>query len=330
MQSTLLNSPHGLEPNAYTDFGDLAALRRDAQQAPDTALAAVARQFESLFIKMMLSSMRQASSGDPLFDSHQSELYRDMFDNQIALDMAQGKGIGLAESLVGQLRRYLPANPVNANASPAPVTSAVSTVPRGSESRRATAVSTSPMANDASVGSTAKSGKVLQASFDGPESFVRQLWPQARQAARELGVAPEVLLAQAALETGWGQAILRHDDGRSSHNLFNIKADARWNGDSVGKQTLEYRDGLAQREAARFRSYDSYAASFRDYVEFLQTQPRYAGALQVAGDAGRFVQALQDAGYATDPARPDPANPDAEYADHPHPALAALAEQGTE
>lgn len=316
MQSALLNSTTpASQPNAYTDFGDLAVLRREARQTPDAALAKVAKQFESLFIKMMLGSMRQASQGDPLFDSHQSELYRDMFDNQIALDMAEGKGIGLAASLLRQLQRQIPHHGSQPASSPSvvPLPEAQATAAAGGRRGARPQADVMPAIAPGSSGKTqpaipplepspaSASGKKLQPGFDGPESFVRRLWPEARRAAAELGVAPEVLLAQAALETGWGRAVLRHADGRSSHNLFNIKADARWAGARVNTMTLEYRDGLAQQEAASFRAYDSYAASFRDYVDFLQTQPRYATALQQTQDAGRFVQALQDAGYATDP-----------------------------
>ena len=111
-----------------------------------------------------------------------------------------------------------------------------------------------------------------------------------------------MLIAQAALETGWGKAVTRHDDGSSSYNLFNIKADRRWDGPSVTKQTLEYRNGIAGREQAQFRAYDSFADSFNDYVDFITRQPRYQQALQHGGDAATFADELQRAGYATDPA----------------------------
>ena len=96
--------------------------------------------------------------------------------------------------------------------------------------------------------------------------------------------------------------MIRHPDGNSSHNLFNIKADRRWDGESVAKSTLEYRDGVAAKEVARFRAYESFEASFDDYVNFLQSNPRYAEALRRTDDPKQFVRALQDAGYATDPA----------------------------
>src|SRR3569832_1733952 len=133
------------------------------------------------------------------------------------------------------------------------------------------------------------------------EEFVAAMWPAAQASARELGVDPRVLIAQAALETGWGRAVMQHGDGRSSHNLFGIKADNNWSGASVNVATLEYRDGLAAKERANFRSYDSYEQSFADYVDFIKSQPRYREALAHGGDARRYLSELQSAGYATDP-----------------------------
>ena len=315
MQTAIPNLATASPPESYTDFGGLADLRRQAQADPEQALSAVARQFESLFIKMMLKSMRDAGFGDPYFDSSQQELYRDMFDNQISLDMAKGQGIGLAEALTRQLRRYLPpasdkppGGSVAATGSeeftwrptapllPRPVPNAVSgpAVPETKEAESAAA--TGSAAANAGRGR----GEALPA-FAGPADFVRRLWPHAEEAGRELGVSPRALIAQAALETGWGRHISRDAEGRSSHNLFNIKADRRWPGPTVTVQTLEFRNGLPQRETARFRAYDSFADSFRDYVAFLRGSPRYRQALERADDPEAFVSELQAAGYATDP-----------------------------
>ena len=124
--------------------------------------------------------------------------------------------------------------------------------------------------------------------------------PIAEKVAGELGVDPKVLLAQAALETGWGKHVIQQGSD-SSYNLFNIKADSRWQGEQVQVSTLEYRDGVAQREQAAFRSYGSYEESFNDYVSFLKNSPRYQNALQQAANPFAYVDALQQAGYATDP-----------------------------
>ncbi len=315
MQTAIPNLATASPPESYTDFGGLADLRRQAQADPEKALAGVARQFESLFIKMMLKSMREASFGDPYFDSSRQELYRDMFDNQISLDMAKGQGIGLAEALMRQLRRYLPPASDKSQGGTAAATGSgeftwrptAPLVPRHvpepvSEPAVAETEETEAAATTGIAAASARRepGEDLPAFAD-PADFVRRLWPHAEQAGRELGVSPRALLAQAALETGWGRHISRDAEGRSSHNLFNIKADGRWQGPSVTVRTLEFRNGLPQQETARFRAYDSFADSFRDYVQFLRGSPRYRQALERANDPEAFVSELQAAGYATDP-----------------------------
>jgi len=155
----------------------------------------------------------------------------------------------------------------------------------------------------AAASNPAAEGEVAKANpmFDSPETFVQQVLPLAEKAAKALGVDPRVLVAQAALETGWGKSIIRDGDGQSSNNLFNIKADGRWNGDSVSVGTIEYRNGLPQPEKASFRAYASLEESLQDYVSFLQDNPRYEKALEQAGNPVAYLQALQRAGYATDP-----------------------------
>ena len=134
-----------------------------------------------------------------------------------------------------------------------------------------------------------------------PDDFVTHLWPMAEKAAASLGVEPKVLLAQAALETGWGHAVIRSSDGRNSFNLFNIKSGPDWGGDSVVKSSLEFSNGVARQERSAFRSYTSYAESFSDYVNFIKSNPRYENALTEGGSAGNYLRELQLAGYATDP-----------------------------
>ncbi|MBN1005245.1 flagellar assembly peptidoglycan hydrolase FlgJ [Amphritea sp. ZJ14W] len=137
--------------------------------------------------------------------------------------------------------------------------------------------------------------------FDTPEQFVETLLPLAESVAAELGVDPKVLLAQSALETGWGRYLIQRPEGGSSHNLFNIKADSRWSGEKALVGTVEFRDGVAQKERSAFRVYDSYEESFRDYASFLKNSSRYQQALEQAGDPYQYLRGLQQAGYATDP-----------------------------
>lgn len=140
------------------------------------------------------------------------------------------------------------------------------------------------------------------AALQGPEAeFVRNILPAARQAARQLGLEPLALVAQAALETGWGQRMLKAADGRESFNLFGIKAQGEWQGDVAVVDTLEYRQGIARQEKAKFRVYQDVQASLQDYVDFIRQQPRYQDAVAVSHDTANYFQQLQAAGYATDP-----------------------------
>ncbi len=275
-----------LPPDVYTDLQGLSRLRTLTRQDSGKALDVVARQFEALFLQMMLKSVQNSSFGDPLFGSQQMDFYRDMHDKQLSVDLAHKGGMGIADMLVEQLGRYLPQK-----------REAVSDGEFSVPDRR------SLRALPPVVREKAAEIQQLQQplTFSSPVEFVKQLWPDASRAAADLGVSPEVLLAQAALETGWGKKVIQQEPGVSSHNLFNIKADRRWNGGKADLSTLEYIDGSMVRQRAAFRTYDSYAESFSDYVNFLRTNPRYADALKQTGDDSAFVTALHKAGYATDP-----------------------------
>ncbi len=291
-----------LDSTFYADPQGLAQLRAQAraggtEQSPET-LRAVAGQFEALFVQMMLKNMRAASLGDGAFDSEQSRFYQGMFDQQIAVELSQGQGLGLADVLVRQLGGAAGGDePTQSNTDPFASRVAPrrpSTAPaheahgvQGPEATRSTVAT-----RDTHAGHDWRPAS--------REAFVADLWPHAEQAAQRLGVDPRAIVAQAALETGWGQQIVQHPDGRSSHNLFGIKADGRWSGPQAGARTLEFRDGTLQREQASFRAYASPAESIADYAEFIATNPRYRDAL-TAGDAARYLGELQQAGYATDP-----------------------------
>ena len=140
-----------------------------------------------------------------------------------------------------------------------------------------------------------------KSAFASAADFVATMLPLAEEAAQKIGVDARYLVAQAALETGWGKSIIRQSDGSSSHNLFGIKAHGGWEGDSARVLTTEYKGGEAVKESASFRAYDSYQQSFNDYVSFLQGNGRYQEALAAADNPERFVRELQEAGYATDP-----------------------------
>jgi flagellar protein FlgJ len=275
----------------YTDFEGLAALRAKARDDQEGALDQVARQFESLFLQMMLKSMRDASFGGGLLDSKQSEFYREMYDKQIAMDMSETQGIGLADVLKRQLGGGI--------ATPFEDLSPKDYLGMPIDARP-------PVAADRTAAAVDAVSALGDVDLDGsPEGFLGRLWPAAEQAAEKLAISPEALLAQAALETGWGRHVMRHRNGDSSHNLFGIKADSRWDGDRVEVRTLEYRDGVPLKTRANFRAYTSFEQSFSDYVDFVTGNPRYRQALAKTDDPAAYFRALQDAGYATDPVYAD-------------------------
>jgi len=293
--------------DVYLDIQGLGQLKGMANRQSRQALREVARQFEAVFVKMMLKSMRDASFGDPLFDSETSEFYRDMYDHQLSLELTKSGSIGLADMLVRQLSRFVEPGksgdgeaPAWPRTVPAPrAASSASSRPAGESANKAAEPAVTQPSGVAPSKPLPEAEPELS-SYE-PEHFIRTLWPLAERSARELGTSPSVLLAQAGLETGWGRYVLRDAEGRSSYNLFNIKADHRWRGETVSRTVVEYRDGIAVKEQARFRAYGSYAESFRDYVAFLQQSPRYLQALQQAADPRRFISELHRAGYATDP-----------------------------
>lgn len=144
---------------------------------------------------------------------------------------------------------------------------------------------------------TAKASKTR---FGSPEEFIATMMPMAEKAARRLGVEPRYLVAQAALETGWGKSMIRQKDGSNSHNLFGIKA-TNWSGEPAMARTTEYLNGRAVKQVEGFRAYASFEQSFDDFVSLLQNSDRYQSAVNAGGDSERFVRELQKAGYATDP-----------------------------
>jgi peptidoglycan hydrolase FlgJ len=327
----------------YTDISGLAELRRQSRKDPHEARAEVARQFEAMFVQLMLKQMREASPAteDSLLGQG-GQMYRDLLDKQLGIEMASAGGVGLARQIESALAASdrgssaqadepaqgaagsglvegapslrMPRVP-NAEARARAAEAALARVQRSLDALEgdpfnsdiataaamAPAVSGSVEAASADAQAWQPSGTRGSHRFESPEDFVRSLRGAAQGAARSLGATPDVLLAQAALETGWGQHVMRGAQGENSHNLFGIKADSRWQGPTVEVTTTEYRHGHAVREKARFRAYASYEESFRDYVDFLQQNPRYERALAVTERPHQFIQALQHAGYATDP-----------------------------
>ena len=272
------------------DAQSLDKLRLQSRQDPGKALEVVARQFEGVFINMLMKSMREASPQDGPFDSDQTRFYTEMFDRQLAQKLSSGKGIGLADMMVKQMSRsqgQIPAEKIAAETPPVavpPIAVPLDTLPQPVD-----LYTPPPPFNRAKeMGKTQK-------------TFVDRVWPHAVNAGREMGVAPHLLVGQAALESGWGKSEIRGADGKNSHNLFSIKAGGGWRGDVVETTTTEFVDGVAQKGTAQFRAYPSYAEAFSDYASLMRTNPRYAAVLENGRDVAGFAGALQRCGYATDP-----------------------------
>ncbi len=282
--------------DVYTDFNGLAKLKLAARQKTPEAIKEVARQFESVFIGMVLKSMREAGGSEGgILDNDQSKFYQEMHDQQLSIHLAGEPGIGLAALIERQLspQQYDVQDKLGlADYQARPVMLAE---PIKAKSVAVQADKVRPIA--ATVTSEIKMSEI-----NSPQDFVRELKAAATQAAKDLGVDAKVLLAQAALETGWGKSVIKMTDGQSSFNLFNIKAHNNWTGKQAAINTLEYdKGGVARQEKAHFRAYDSYQDSFNDYVRFIKENPRYQQALKQHGEPEQYMHELQAAGYATDP-----------------------------
>ncbi|CAK0776352.1 flagellar protein FlgJ [Gammaproteobacteria bacterium] len=297
--------------------GGFASLKAGARQQKGDALDTVARQFEAMVTQTMLRTMRQASLGEGAFESEQTKLYQDLYDQQITQRFAnRSNGLGLAQAIRRQLEplqnRATASVPPGNEAPPAKTLADYRTTPTLMVSPptpalpRATpafATASDPPKNVNVPAKSAGTEGTPEASdgWDSPEDFVRDLWPWAREAAARVGLQPAALLAQAALETGWGSHIIEASSGATSHNLFGIKAHGGWNGERVRVPTVEFENGLAVRKQAEFRAYGSFQESFQDYADFITGNPRYQKAVAQAGDPASYFEGLQKAGYATDP-----------------------------
>lgn len=292
----------------FQDIASLDNLRQQAQNDEGKALEKVAKKFEGIFMQMLLKSMREANAGfesDSPFSSAGNKMYRNMHDQQLALDLSEQGSLGLADLIVQQLGpqtgNYMPASALRVQrelmgqmSSPVkPVKQAANKISVVQNERETAKDIPAPVRETTSL------PKIL--SFNSPQEFVDKLMPYAKKAAQSLGGSPSVLLAQAALETGWGQKVVANSDGQSSFNLFNIKADRRWQGEQASVKTIEFRQGVAVRENAKFRSYPSLEESFNDYVGFIKNSSRYQDAVSKIQNPASFLHSLQQAGYATDP-----------------------------
>jgi flagellar protein FlgJ len=268
--------------STYTDLNGLAALK-NAPTSPE-AIRAVSQQVEALFLQMMLKSMRDASAEEGEPDSNETSMYQDMFDKQVALTLSKHTDLGIARLFERQLGGKA--------AEPAPGAAAAhSSLPR-----------TGPAA--AGPHADGRSGAHQTSDAVTPQhaaQFVSAVLPTIRRAAVSLGVSPLGLLAQAALETGWGKRMARTADGTPSLNMFGIKAGEGWNGARAVADTVEFSGGVATQRRTAFRAYGSIEESVNDFANLLSNSPRYREAIAAGGSAQAYVHSIARSGYATDP-----------------------------
>ncbi|WP_413701507.1 flagellar assembly peptidoglycan hydrolase FlgJ [Psychromonas sp. KJ10-10] len=319
------------ESSNYFDLQGLDQLRQKAQANSKESIREVANQFESMFASMLIKSMRQANEAfetDSPFNNKNTKFYTDMQDKQLALDISRHGSLGLADALVRQLDPMSIARPdaidqdqlsmPNSNASQMlDINKALPEIDFNKPDQTPASMMSfaQPQVTSNSHNSTQDSEKMLITSesnnkkvinneskpFTDQKSFIDTLMPYAKKVAKTLGISPVALIAQSALETGWGKKIINGADNQSSFNLFNIKAHRGWQGDKVSKNSLEVENGVGVRRRSDFRRYDGYSQSFNDYEQFMNNNQRYKEALQQGTNADRYVEELQKAGYATDP-----------------------------
>lgn len=282
------------------DTQSLAALKNGLRKDDPQALKEVARQFEAVFLQMVLKSMRAATPQTGILDSDQTRFYQELLDSQLAQVMAAKGGTGLAAVIERQLSRADLASGADAAAG-FPLTPPLRAYPLNSAPRGLPLPDNSVPRALPLQGSPVQPAAPSANSDSQAKTFAATVWPDAAAASQATGIPARFLVAHAALESGWGKSEPRFADGRPSHNLFGIKAGGNWLGASVEATTTEYVNGVAEKRVERFRAYGSYAESFRDYAQLLAQSPRYAGVVG-SRDAAGFAQGLQRAGYATDPA----------------------------
>ncbi len=289
-----------LDQRFALDVQGVDALRRTVRSSPDEGLKQVSRQFEALFMNMVLKSMREATPESGLLDSQSEKVYLSMLDQQLSQSLS-GRGLGLAEAMLAQLRHSMAAGQGDTDAEDGPKAMPLPPPIATRSGAAAAPVRSAPVDLSIYQSGEERPSPAAVASLQGHvDSFVARMGPSARAASAASGVPAPLILAQAALESGWGKREIRAEDGSQSFNLFGIKADRGWKGPTVEISTTEYVDGEPQKVRAKFRAYASYDEAFADYAKFITRNPRYANVL-ATDDPARAAHGLQRAGYATDP-----------------------------
>lgn len=276
--SSSLSTPNASSSNALAaDARSLDALKLAAGTNDPKAIKEAAKQFESLFMREMLKSMREATMKSGMLDSEGEKLGTDLLDQQFSVQLSGMPG-GLTDAITRQLTQQM---------------TGAATANTGSTPRSTLSL------GSLNLGAGGSSKINPTASQSG---FVSQHGDAAERVAQATGIPASFMIGQAGHETGWGRSEIRNADGSNAFNLFGIKAGAGWTGKTAEITTTEYVDGEPRKTTAKFRAYDSYEASFRDYARLIGESPRYAQARASTGSAAAYATELQRAGYATDPA----------------------------
>lgn len=254
------------------DARTLNSLKLQAGQNTPAVIKETAKQFEALFMRELLKSMREATMKSGLMDSAQGDLGTDLLDQQFAVQMSGQPG-GLSDLIAQQLTRQM----------------------SGSQAPPASPPESTLSLSERTPTSVTGSGIAPQAHF------IQRHGEAAARVEKSSGIPASFMIGQAGHESGWGQREIKRPDGSPSFNLFGIKATPGWTGQVAQVTTTEYVNGSAQKTVAKFRAYDSYEDSFRDFSKLISQSPRYAQTRQQTGSVQAYANSLQNAGYATDP-----------------------------
>jgi peptidoglycan hydrolase FlgJ len=346
-----MNTNNDLSSKLALDANGLNNLKQAAKENSPEAIKGVAKQFEAIFMNMMLKSMREASPQDSPFDSEQSRQFTSMLDQQLSSNLAS-KGLGLADVLAKQLSKTgnipipeagvdehgpsknqtLPNRPeltrlelnntsTNLKQQLETIKAVTTANPESQEYQDALNAPENDVLDEAERRLQQIIAKSLQHSreteqangqtndlaannasvLSDPTLFKKKMAPHVVEASRASGIPAEYMLGQAALESGWGKREIKTSDGSSSHNLFGIKATSNWSGKVVESLTTEYINGVKLKRVEKFRAYDSYADSFKDFANMMRSNPRYDKVMDNLHNPKDYAKAIQTAGYATDP-----------------------------
>jgi flagellar protein FlgJ len=280
-----LGQTNGLSNALAADASSLGKLKLQAGQNTPAAIKETAKQFESLFMRELIKSMREATMKSGMLDNPGSDLGTDLLDQQFAVQMS-GKPGGLSDLIAAQLSRQMGVQPADTATTP---------LDPGK-------LSDAPLTQLQRSNSLAAYGKnSAKPATLNQSNFVNRHTQVAIRIEKETGIPASYMVGQAGHETGWGQHEIKLRGGKPSYNLFGIKAGAGWQGKVTEVTTTEFVNGIEQKKMAKFRAYDSYDESFRDYARLITQSPRYAKVNEQTGSALAFATSLQKAGYATDP-----------------------------